>query len=162
MKVAFLDIKSQIASYIQIRTLHPGKQIANSKTAQILSLLLPIKLKIWNQTFWNCRFWFLSSSITICKKEYTCTYKKKMLCWPSQFIDSFFSIFFFFFWYLQPTCWFFGVRFSLLQKIESNSFRLWSLDDVDWGQMGLGRPYFIPSHTLCLLFSAAGFHGILN
>ena len=48
MKVAFLDIKSQIASYIQIRTLHPGKQIANSKTAQILSLVTEKLVK------WSC------------------------------------------------------------------------------------------------------------
>ena len=52
MKVAFLDIKSQIASYIQIRTLHPGKQIANSKTAQILSLLLLLLSTVWkNEKF---------------------------------------------------------------------------------------------------------------
>ena len=39
MKVAFFDIKCQIVLYIQILTLHYGKQIANSKTDQILSLL---------------------------------------------------------------------------------------------------------------------------
>ena len=39
IKVAFFDIKSQIAFYVQILTLHYGKQIANSKTDQILSLV---------------------------------------------------------------------------------------------------------------------------
>ena len=38
--MAFFDIKSQIAIYIQIRTLHSGKQISHSKTAQNLSLII--------------------------------------------------------------------------------------------------------------------------
>ena len=38
--MAFFDIKSQIAIYIQIKTLHYGKQISHSKTAQILSLFM--------------------------------------------------------------------------------------------------------------------------
>ena len=44
--MAFFAIKSQIATWVQILALHPGKQIAYSKTAQNPSLPHPQELSV--------------------------------------------------------------------------------------------------------------------